>query len=663
MPSQNINNYGSNKFDLRIDYTNYYDITIGNDENDFDDEVVFGVNLIGQDDGDRLPIHIDLNSFACSNKSDILWNDNQLIPYISRSYLKLDKDNDCYTSSTLCNIGLTGVDNGLVDKITGQTLYFTMGLDESNEISPLHYTRKFKFNNVRSFANFPNSRFSGNTNTVYNLVSKTQDKVGYYNELYGGFYQGFYKLSGYDFEVFPERVKKGWTVETVIKPRQREEFNLGVDEVYLNDLYPENSGTFFYMGTRSENKFYHTSSGETSSGSTVSCDGEIIYFSTGLTGFSKDTRFLNDDFKTCACADTGVTNSDCIRIYPSTGGTKSITNDFDPGLDLYSNGLAVRLEGDPVNPKVCVKYITITGDCINGGKCEDDINYKTGYCINEICSTAGIYDSCNLIKDNCNQANTEEKWVMMSIVFERKDYIENCDLLNFGGLGSVRKKLYQSQIEDNYSNLIQPPQTHSGETHENKKIVTSLNSKWLSEKNERIGSLKIYVNGYLLITIENFEEIIPRELRTEKEKQIGVPFNISWGGGTQGLRESIIPFNTETVNGPYIQDKLCMTNNTLSGTSYSSVTTNILSESTFGGSFMGAISQFRMYTEPLTAPQIQHNFRVLKDRYDLYDFWCLECLECLTDCFFDYETSQDIYDFDFVINKASCVFDVEIYNL
>ena len=27
---------------------------------------------------------------------------------------------------------------------------------------------------------------------------------------------------------------------------------------------------------------------------------------------------------------------------------------------------------------------------------------------------------------------------------------------------------------------------------------------------------------------------------------------------------------------------------------------------------MGAISQFRMYTEPPTAPQIQHNFRVLK---------------------------------------------------
>ena len=45
-------------------------------------------------------------------------------------------------------------------------------------------------------------------NTVYNLVSKT-DKIGYYNELYGGFFQGFYKLFGYDYEVFPERVEKG----------------------------------------------------------------------------------------------------------------------------------------------------------------------------------------------------------------------------------------------------------------------------------------------------------------------------------------------------------------------------------------------------------------------------------------------------------------------
>ena len=83
-----------------IDYSNYYDITIGNDENDFDQEVVFGGNIIGYDDGDRLPIHIDLNSFGVP-QSDIFWNDNQLIPYISRSHLKKDKSDECYSTDTL----------------------------------------------------------------------------------------------------------------------------------------------------------------------------------------------------------------------------------------------------------------------------------------------------------------------------------------------------------------------------------------------------------------------------------------------------------------------------------------------------------------------------------------------------------------------------------
>ena len=248
---------------------------------------------------------------------------------------------------------------------------------------------------------------------------------------------------------------------------------------------------------------------------------------------------------------------------------------------------------------------------------------------------------------------------MISIVFDRKDYLEDCDLLNFGGLGSIRKYLYQEEIENRYVDLIRPPVTTSGSTGQ--KFVTDLNAKWLSEKNERSGTLKIYVNGYQFMVIEDFEEIIPRELKCEKEKQVGVPFNFSWGGGTQGLRENLIPMNCQQVKGPYIQDKQLFTNETLSGTSFSSLTTNILSESTFGGTFMGGISQFRMYTKPLTAPQIQHNFRVNKDRYDLYDFWCLECLECLTDCYFDYETSQDINYFDFVINKATCSFDVDIY--
>ena len=40
---------------------------------------------------------------------------------------------------------------------------------------------------------------------------------------------------------------------------------------------------------------------------------------------------------------------------------------------------------------------------------------------------------------------------------------------------------------------------------------------------------------------------------------------------------------------------------------------------------MGGISQFRMYVEPLSSPQVQHNFRILKNKFNLFDFWCPNC--------------------------------------
>ena len=52
--------------------------------------------------------------------------------------------------------------------------------------------------------------------------------------------------------------------------------------------------------------------------------------------------------------------------------------------------------------------------------------------------------------------------------------------------------------------------------------------------------MKFYVNGRLFMVVENFEEIIPRLLNTPKEKQIGVSYNISIGGGTQGYMITLL---------------------------------------------------------------------------------------------------------------------------
>jgi hypothetical protein len=147
-----------------------------------------------------------------------------------------------------------------------------------------------------------------------------------------------------------------------------------------------------------------------------------------------------------------------------------------------------------------------------------------------------------------------------------------------------------------------------------------------------MGKLKLYVNGKLFMVVENFEEIIPRLLNVEKEKQIGVGYNISIGGGTQGLHDNLTfsggcPLELSGLT--YQQDPECLTTYDLSNTEYDGLATNIKLEQFFGGSMIGDISAFRMYTEPLNAAQIKHNFRILKNKYNLLNPDCLDCVVVL----------------------------------
>ena len=472
-------------------------------------------------------------------------------------------------------------------------------------------------------------RFSGNTKeTIYNIVSKTGNTIGYYNQLYGGFYQGFFKLFGYDYEVFPTRTNEGWTVEMLLRARQEDEYIPTTGQTTLNLTYPENTNTFFYFGTRAENKYYHHASGSPASDS----------------GYTRVTSVLEGCLKTCACSNTGVTYSRCVEVYEPlvytaqhnttcdcgcNATTNVPNNDKDPLYDSMSNSFSLRLSGDPSNPKVCVKVLTFTGGCVTTGTCPTTgITYQTGYTITEYCSTNTIFNYCST--DNPLYLN-KEHWFLVDCVWERSTYYDTCDLYYRGGLGLISDTEYVDSLSQNTILLIQPPITQEGSAPAEQVEIVNLNERWLIERSDRLGSLKIFVNGKLLFVINGFEEVIPRALNTDKEKQLGVPFNISWGGGTQGLRESTTfeECPTSLTGMTYIQDPEVMPNQTLSGTSLSALTTNILIEPTFGGSFDGAISQFRMYTEPLSVPEILHNFDILKPNFKLFDFRCPDCTDDL----------------------------------
>ena len=141
------------------------------------------------------------------------------------------------------DIGLTGPDNGFItfdiDALPNEKILEIM-TGTTIEI-PSGDTRLFL------------SPITGNTkNYVYPMFYHEDETDGKYIAFKGGFWQGFYKLYGFDYQTLPNGPDIEWNMFFKIRPRTdyEEESNT------LNGNHPDNKGIFFYMGTRAENKFW-----------------------------------------------------------------------------------------------------------------------------------------------------------------------------------------------------------------------------------------------------------------------------------------------------------------------------------------------------------------------------------------------------------------------
>lgn len=110
----------------------------------------------------------------------------------------------------------------------------------------------------------------------------------------------------------------------------------------------------------------------------------------------------------------------------------------------------------------------------------------------------------------------------------------------------------------------------------------------------RSGSLNIYVNGILFHTFSGFSEFMFKALDTVKEKQIGVSYTLSWGGGATGL-----PIAVGTGN--------------MVGFDF---LTNLVAQN-YSGSFQGGGQTLRIYDRPLSVLEARQNHNVLASRYGL----------------------------------------------
>lgn len=93
-----------------------------------------------------------------------------------------------------------------------------------------------------------------------------------------------------------------------------------------------------------------------------------------------------------------------------------------------------------------------------------------------------------------------------------------------------------------------------------------------------------YVNGKLVMVTKELPTFNFRELNDTPDKQEGVPFNISLGGGTQGLCDVIYYDNRKTP------DKV------------------LPLEKEFGGSFIGYFKSFKMYDCNINFTEIRQNY-------------------------------------------------------
>jgi hypothetical protein len=451
------------------------------------------------------------------------------------------------TGITSCDWGLTGVDNGRYDMLSGITVTFTTA-DTKVVLYPVTgYT--------------VNDAFSVGTKGKYdypwtfrpNQTTPDGCQVGETICLNGGFYQGFFKL---DLEkpnpisvtsttqtkcstnidknyknVDPDALKYdlgptdfdcgsgkgGWSMETWIKWDNSYCSSLPGDT--LNENFPDNSGFFFYIGTRAENKFKNIFSGETG---LYTCDGIIP-----LSPEEDGPRVTTDGQDWFSVSSFGKASC-CNTCKPNTP-TVTATTYCD---ELSENALGFR-----ITPEGRIGYRKMT---VSGYEywCKKDI--KEGTFVSNDCGTNG-----------------------------------NAHFMITG-----------TTMEENYS----PTFSISGDTNKWYHIVVTYSQNTV-KNGLPAGTLRFWVDGRVIFRVENFIGLKLRALNEYSSKQLGVPYNFSWGGGSQGLLES------QTFGGPDPKDQ------DLSIAKY------------FAGTFEGELSQLRFYDKTLNLMEIRNNFYFDKYRY------------------------------------------------
>ena len=471
---------------------------------------------------------------------------------------------------TLKDIGLTGTDNGFIayakDRITNQTFMdmltgTTYSLDD---------------------ARFFMSPVSGNTQMYTYPMTIESDSKGKYFSMKGGFYQGFFKLNGFDYQTLPSYIENDWCLNFVLRKRDDYTDTPGT----LNSLYPENKGIFFYMGTRAENKFWEMYNSDEDKKEFLRPDALTDgYFACEYV--DEDNKSVLDGGKYLDSCD-GETAWDTSYVEDEENITEATAGTTD-GKELDVKGYyEIKTDNKFIFfNRTCTGFTVNTWDSSENDyeydDCNDVITPTSDH--KNVVALTGITDDCkenkfityNRTYTGKTVNNTEEE-IRYTKYDVYKDIKNNAFALRIDNEGRIGYK-FATCDEESESIGFKEEYTKKSIIPNNKWVDVTVRFKILNGTSEQcskhIGqrSMKIYiyVDGYLVFVSKELPEFNFRRLNDINQKQEGVPYNISLGGGTQGLLETI-------------------------SKDYYDVSKYALPlEKGFAGSFMGDIRSFRFY--------------------------------------------------------------------
>ena len=529
----------------------------------------------------------DMNQSAQSNFKNVY--DGNLIAYFDLSNQTSFNDifvdgvgdyrwDKAYSSEcVLENIGYTGFDNGL--------LYFERDKIRNEDFPPLYTESKYELTKEETKLKL---HFVTGSTIQYSYDYEVEDG---FVKLNGGFLQGFFKTEDCKYEVMPSSFSHSdsLTFEFVLKPSEMEKQRFP----RLNDIYPNNKGLFFYIGTRAENKWvymYNKSKNE------ISYDEYV-----------EDTEIDVEKHKITAFTDMGIVMDE--DSFPLNQTKDVITNCDFFGEDYIVDEIGCSCEFDYVADEMDISdFVYQTNDKVfTVGKYEDYADYDNPFLLfNRTCDGFNVLDKDNESKIRYLGARTKIKkdnnlFLIMNrtmsghTVSSIEDFYEN-EMEEY----NIYKDLYENALgfritddgEIGYRYLIKNDDKDNG-----MEIVEGYSKKSIIKNNEwnhiviKINFVydqmifKFYVNGNLVFISKYLPKLNLRALDEIYEKQETVPFNISLGGGTQGLIDTILP--NYMIN-PYRVYPL---------------------EENFGGSFIGYIKIFKIYLGEINYNEIFNNFQ------------------------------------------------------